>query len=422
MIRIGIVGCGRILAAHLRGFRLLHEAGFDDFRITALCARKEADAWSYVNRGAGPAQRRPVSNTTGDPLAVGDEYLSDFQSTQGVSVFSDFREMITNGEIDAVNDYTPHGLHHVVAAAAFAEKKHLLTQKPLAVTVEAAMRMCEQAGAAGVTFGVFENARHRPWLRHARWAFARDRLQVRPGGAGFPQMALLGNMGTWWAPNLVVGQTPWRHCKRLGGGLTLDLGVHQFHMIRQVFGEIASVDGRTCVVEPRRHILDSSGNVITSIDCDADDTFYATFSCANGASGTLFASYAGHGKKTVLEHGSVFYGSRGRVSGDEIHLDGDPVGQSLKAYYERTATPEEKAADFPRGLEDHFAVTQHLWLDAIRRGTQPSLDGREGLIDLACAYAVLESDFRGTRVDVADVISGRIGGYQQSINAHFRLG
>ena len=54
MIRIGIVGCGRILNAHLHGYRLLREAGYDDFRITALCARNEDDALMFRKRGEGP--------------------------------------------------------------------------------------------------------------------------------------------------------------------------------------------------------------------------------------------------------------------------------------------------------------------------------------------------------------------------------
>ena len=39
MIRIAIVGCGRILNAHLQGFKALREAGIDNFRITALVSR-----------------------------------------------------------------------------------------------------------------------------------------------------------------------------------------------------------------------------------------------------------------------------------------------------------------------------------------------------------------------------------------------
>ena len=101
MIRIGIVGCGRILAAHLLGYRLLREAGVDDFRITALCARRAEDAQMYVQRGAGPEQRPAVSDLPGDPLAIGDQYLSDFQDDVEVQVYTDYQQMIRENNLKA---------------------------------------------------------------------------------------------------------------------------------------------------------------------------------------------------------------------------------------------------------------------------------------------------------------------------------
>ena len=225
MVRIGIVGCGRILAAHLEGYRLLCEAGVDGFEITAICSRKAQDAMSYVTRGEGPVQRNPVSTIPGDPLAVGDLYLSDFQPGTKVSIYSDYREMIASGQIDAVNDFTIHCLHHQIAEVAFAHGKHLLTQKPLAVTIAGARQMCEQAEAAGVTFGVFENLRFAAGVRHQHWAFS------EMGPVGPLQMAVMGNIGTWWAPDLIVAETPWRHSLLEGGGIALDLGPHFFDMI-----------------------------------------------------------------------------------------------------------------------------------------------------------------------------------------------
>lgn len=414
MIRIGIVGCGRILAAHLEGYRLLREAGVDGFEITALCARKEDDALSYVKRGHGPAQRLPVSDIPGDPLAVGDQYLSDFQPETEVAIFTDYREMIASGKIDAVNDFTTHGLHHQIAEVAFAHGKHLLSQKPLAVTMEGARRMCRQAAAAGVTFGVFENLRFVPNVRHQHWAFGNE------GPAGPLQMAVMGNIGTWWAPDLIVAETPWRHLLAEGGGIALDLGPHFFDMIRYISGsEVSSVSASTRVVEPARYLF-RDGQKVSPISCDADDTFHAHFSLSSGVTGSMFGSWAGHGGSTVIGEGPVFHGSRGKVSGDTIHLDGAPP-QSLGDLYEGHAPAALKEKHFPLGLRNDFALAQLDWLRAIESGTQPECSGSEGLRDLACAYAVVESALAGRTVTIIEIESGTLRDYQKPIDEKFAL-
>lgn len=63
MIRVAIVGCGRIVNAHLHGFRQLRERGVDSFRVTALVASREEDAWSHHTRGKGPPPLPPVLPT-----------------------------------------------------------------------------------------------------------------------------------------------------------------------------------------------------------------------------------------------------------------------------------------------------------------------------------------------------------------------
>lgn len=415
MIRIGIVGCGRILAAHLEGYKLLREAGFDGFEITALCARKESDALSYVKRGEGPPQREAVSDMPGDPLAVCDQYLSDFQPDTKVEVFTDYREMIANGPIDAVNDFTVHSLHHQIAELAFKKGLHLLSQKPLAVSMSGARQMCEQADAAGVTFGVFENLRFAKGVRQTQWAFS------EAGPAGNMQMILMGNVGTWWAPDLIVAETPWRHVLDNAGGITLDLGPHFFDMIRHIGGsEISSVTGTTKVVEPVRYIV-RDGEKVDPINCDADDTFFANFETANGVAGTLFGSWAGRGSNTVIGEGPVFYGSKGKVSGDSIHLDGQDSADSLNDVYEQNASDEVKEFHFPNGLENDFGLAQLDWLRAIEAGTQPECSGREGLLDLACAYAVVESSVAGRAVTLDEVASGSLRDYQRPIDAKYGL-
>lgn len=391
----------------------MREAGVDDFQITALCARKEDDARMYAKRDDGPPQRPPVSDIPGDPLAVADEYLSDFQPEVDVEIYTDYRDMIANGPIDAVNDFTLHSLHHTIAACAFGHGKDLLSQKPLGVTVEAARRMCDEAEARDLVLGVFENARNRPTTRHWKWLF-------ESGRGGALQMVLFGVVGAWWAPDLIVAETPWRHRLNEGGGLSLDMGVHQFDIARYLAGEIKSVTGRTAIVEPTRFTRRADGSVVEKIECDSDDTFFASFDTESGVTGDLHASWCGHGEPTKIGQGFVFYGTKCRVTGDDVTFDGTP-SQSLAKVYEAEADTATKERDFPLGLNDGFALNQYDWLQGVRDRREPETSGREGLRDLAAAYAIVESAKAGRTVEVAEVLSGELRDYQEPIDSKFGL-
>ncbi|MFO7168486.1 MAG: Gfo/Idh/MocA family oxidoreductase, partial [Chloroflexota bacterium] len=287
MIRIGIIGCGRILNAHLQGYLRLRELGIDNFRITALCARREEDALMFRKRGEGPPPRPPVLDpSTGDPLAAPHTYVSDIHDDVIPDIYTDYRDLIASGKVDAINDTTTLALHHQVGLAALEAGLHLLSQKPLAISVRAAKKMVETAKAKGLTFGVFENVRQSRAVRAMAWA-------VRSGLIGEPQVSVMGSLGGLWSPDRVVADTPWRHDKLLGGGGgSIDIGVHQMHWQRYVVGEIAAVSAVARTFSPVRYRRDASGRVIEEVRPNVDDTYMATLAFERGAIGQLWWSWA----------------------------------------------------------------------------------------------------------------------------------
>ncbi|MCB9162365.1 MAG: Gfo/Idh/MocA family oxidoreductase [Caldilineaceae bacterium] len=413
MIRIGIVGCGRILNAHLQGYKQLRRLGVDNFRITALVARREEDAWMFHTRGQGPTPRPAVlPPETGDPLAAPHTYLSDFQDDVDVGVYTDYREMIDAGVVDAVNDFTTLALHHQVAEAAFDAGLHLLTQKPLAVSVKLARHMVDRAAARGLTLGVFENVRQGLFTRAAGWAVAQ-------GLIGDPQMAVMGSVGGLWSPDRIVADTPWRHQKLLaGGGGSIDIGVHQFHLLRYVFGEVAWVQAVAKTFEPVRRDRDADGNVIATVPANVDDTYFATAGFDNDAVAQLLWSWAGHGEPLEIPGAPAFYGSEGSIRGEQL-VSERGIRANVIRYFQEHVSDADRERFFPLGLADPFAIQQLDWLRAIEAGTDPETSGREGLYDLACAFAMLESSQAGRRVTLEEVLDGRVDRYQAEIDAHY---
>ncbi len=414
-IRIGIVGCGRILPAHLRGYRLLREAGYDDFLITALVARKLDDALMFRRRGEGPTPRPPVSRNPGDSLAAPHLYVSDFQPELDAAVFTNVDEMLASGVVDAVDVTASLPVHHTVGLAALNAGMHLMVEKPIAVTVRAASRLVDAADAAGRSLGVLENVRFEQDVRLARWAIERGQL-------GELQMLASVSFGTAeWSPDRVVADTPWRHViVEAGGGASIDIGVHLAHRLRYLAGEVKSMTAVARVFEPERELRDPEGHVYGRFPADADDAFFALPQFESGAVGTLCFTWAGHGEPTSLPGGITIYGTRGCLKGSTIVRDGGERVE-LADLFEGEATDTERERFFPRGVTDPFALAYRDWLDAIAAGRQPEMNGREALRDLATAFAIMESSTSGKPVLVDDVLSGRVDAYQQTINMYYGL-
>jgi predicted dehydrogenase len=305
-------------------------------------------------------------------------------------------------------------LHHQVAFAAFDAGLHLLTQKPLAISVRAAKMMVEQARAKGLTFGVFENVRQAQGVRAAAWA-------VRSGLIGEPLISVSGSLGGFWSPDKVVAETPWRHQKLLGGGGgSIDIGVHQMHWQRYVVGEIAAVSAIARAFAPDRVLRDKTGNLLQTVRADVDDTYFATLEFVHGAIGQLWWSWALSPEGVGVEGGAAVLGERGAIRNGQIWTEGG-AKLPLVDTFQREITAGEREQFFPLGLDDAYAIQNLDWLRAIENKRDPETSGEEGLRDLACAFAILESSALGRRVTQDEMLAGVADAYQREIDEHYGL-
>ncbi len=409
-INLALIGCGRIMPAHLNGLMKIMEEGID-VKIRGLVARKKEDALRFRKRGEGPPPR-PAVGPPGDPLVAPHVWIYDFQKDADVEIYTDYKEMLKRKDIDAVAIYAPPHEHHNMALASIAAGKHVLVEKPFAVSVKAARKMVDAAAKAKKVLGVAEVLRYGSDIRMTKWA-------IDQGYVGEVQMIVNAIMGCYWSPDKIVGTTPWRHKKLTGGGgPVVDFGAHIFDMARYYGGEIEEVEGITKVFENVRVTRDEAGQVIDRVDNEVDDTFIAITKFESGAIGQFTFSWALHGEPTNVN--TTIYGSKGCIKNNALMLD-DGTKIALKELFDREASPGMKERFFPMGIADWFALENMEFLNAIWECREMETSGKEGLRDLAVCYAVIESSRLKRAVKVDDIISGKIGKYEKQINTHYGL-
>ena len=132
-ITVGVLGGGGILDAHIRGYR----AYADAIEVIAVADVSEETA------------RRRAAEL-------------------GAAAYTDFRQMIVEAELDAVDICLPHHLHAEAIVAAAEAGKHILCEKPLCLTVPQADEVRRAVTAAGVTLMCAHNQLYLPAVTKAK--------------------------------------------------------------------------------------------------------------------------------------------------------------------------------------------------------------------------------------------------------------
>lgn len=412
MHRIALVGCGRIMPAHLHAYKALWDMGIRNFRIVALVARKEEDALRFRKRGEGPPPRPPVTTNPADPLGKPHLHVSDIHDDVLPDVFTDWRTMLEKADVNMVDIYTTVSTHHEIAVAALEAGKHVQVEKPMAVTVRAGRMMVDAAKKAGKVLSVAESVRYSEPIRMVKWI-------LEQGVIGEIQTFHSFGFGSDWSPDKIVAQTPWRHLKLLGGGgATIDIGVHLWHMARYWCGEVRELFAYTPTLEPVRYTRDEQGNIVQQVLPDADDTFFALCRFERGIYGVVGFSWGGHAGRIGVP--TSLFGTKGCIIGDRLKLD-DGTDVGIHEFFEVHASIADKERSFPMGIRDAFTLEKWDWFHAVEQNAEPEASGEEGLRDLAVSLAMLESFMANRPVSINEVLDGRVDGYQRPIDEHYGL-
>jgi predicted dehydrogenase len=265
--------------------------------------------------------------------------------------YADYRELIRRDDVDVVTIATPNSSHEEISVAALAAGKHVLCEKPLALSYAGARRMEEAARRAGKKTSV--NFRYR-WVPSARYM----KELVESGEVGDVHQLFMNYF------NAAV-QDPgqpirWRQTRAEGGGILADIGSHMIDLAHWLVGPVGRVYAHRRTFTPERATEGAEGPGRMSVDVDDAATCLLEF--ASGATGAINASGMALGR---VNHQRVeLYGTKAGVV-YEIDRTGDVGGDALQVCFGQA---QHRAVGMApaRVLPHHSGTPISCFLDFLR--------------------------------------------------------
>lgn len=338
VLNFALVGCGRIAKRHseLLGCNQIRNA-----KLVAVCDLVSAKAEKIA-------------------------------ATFSVPHFTDMHEMMSSVSVDVVVVLTESGRHaeHVVALAPYG--KHIVVEKPMALTLDdadAMIRACDASGAK--LFIVKQNRFNVPVLK------LRQALE-----AGRFGKLVLGTVRVRWCrPQAYYDQDSWRGTWALDGGVLTNQASHHVDLLEWMMGEVDSV-------------FAMSTTALANIE--AEDTAVVTLRFKNGALGVIEATTAARPKD--LEGSISVLGEGGTVEIGGFAVNKMKVWNFAQPENHDDEVMEEYSVNPPNVYGfGHQAYYEHV-VDCILNDTQHLVDGLEGRKSLELINAIYESVETGREV------------------------
>jgi predicted dehydrogenase len=311
-------------------------------------------------------------------------------------VFTDYRELIEQGNLQALVVATPDDLHYPITMNALEAGLHVLCEKPLALNAGHAKAMYEKAEAMGVKHMVLFTWR---WLPHFQYL---QRL-IEEGYIGrcFQcQLSFLGDYGRG-------GQYMWRFDRHRANGILGDLGSHMIDFARWYVGDIARVSAHLTT------FMERSGPDSQPLD-PANDAALLAVEFVNGAQGIIQVSAVAHlGDRGVEQH-LILHGEAGTLQAKVLfegveseavirgarHYEGQfqtlPIPDELWGEVDRSASP---SAQVP-GLFAKHSVGSRQFIEAIVEDQPVSPNFYDGFKVQEVVDAAIESHRSGCWVSL----------------------
>ncbi|HEU5090828.1 MAG TPA: Gfo/Idh/MocA family oxidoreductase [Roseiflexaceae bacterium] len=300
--------------------------------------------------------------------------------------YSDYRDMIAAGNLDAISVGVPNALHAPVALAGLEAGLNVFCEKPMATSVADGEAMVAAAKKAGKVLAINMSNRPRPEVLYMRQAVSDGRL----GKVSYAYGRLIRRTG-------IPGFGSWFTRRELsGGGALMDIGVHMLDMVMFALGfpKVAAVRGEAQMVHgPQGRGLGGWGmDRVPGGTFDVDDLAAIHLRLADGGIVTIEVTWAFYGRNE----------ERIQIAGSEAGLDFFPAlygeDHPLRMYKDDAGGPVEIIPTLHKPDQRVWTLGLTRFVEACRGEGQPVASGEDGLQILKLLDATNRSAAEGREV------------------------